>query len=138
MDGEDEQPEFGVSLVVEDVVEVEFDVGLFGEAGRVTQEPHGVPVGDDAPQAWPGAVEEFLDHGLGGSGGHSRCGCVEGDTGADEVHRDGDLRVGSGIGPGELVGDRVVRGVGFAEPGREVDAGGQCVWSAVAEFVQQG
>ena len=39
--------------------------------------------------------------------------------------------------PGELVGDREVRGLGFAEPGREVDAGGQRLGPAVAEFVEQ-
>src|ERR1035441_4301568 len=35
VNGEEKEPEFGVALVVEDVIEVELDVGLFGEAGGV-------------------------------------------------------------------------------------------------------
>ena len=50
--GEEQQPEVGVELVGEDLVEVELDVGLPRQGRGVAQQPQLAAVGQDRPQAF--------------------------------------------------------------------------------------
>jgi hypothetical protein len=98
VDGEEKQPKLGVALVVEDVVEVELDVRLLGQAGGVAQEPQGVSVGHDAPQVRAGPVEQVLQHGLRCPGRDPVGVGVEWNTCADQVQRNADGRLGEPAG----------------------------------------
>lgn len=138
VDGEQEQPEVGVALVVEDVVEVELDVGLFGQAGGVPEQPQGVAVGDDSPEVAAAAVEVALQHGLGCAGRHAKSAAIEADTAADEVQRHDHRGFGGSGWPREAVGDREVHRLGLAEARRQVDPAGQGLRAAEAQFVEQG
>lgn len=63
---EPEQGKVGVDLAGHDGLEVELQVGGAGQAGVVPQGPQARPVGADGPQVLFRAVEQLLDHGVGG------------------------------------------------------------------------
>jgi len=135
--GEEKQPEVGVALVVEDVVEVELDVGLPGQARCVAKHTKLVSVGDQAPQVAGGAVEEVLHHRLRGAGGLTRRSGVQLHPGPDQVHGQAHLGVGGIVGPGQPVRDREAHRLGLAQAGRCLDSAAQCLWSAEAQLVEQ-
>lgn len=134
--GEEEQPEVGVALVAEDVVEVELNVGLLGQRGGVPQHAQQVTVGDHPPQAVVLPVEVVLQHRLRCAGRDAGGAGVQGDAGADELQRYPHLGVGVG-GPAEAVGDGEVGGLALAQAGWDVEAGGEGGGSAPPELVEQ-
>jgi hypothetical protein len=68
--------ELAEALLVEDLREVELDIGLAADVGAVAQQAQGEAVGDDAPEVFA-AVEEFLEEGVRGHSGAfgGRCAC---------------------------------------------------------------
>jgi hypothetical protein len=75
------------ALFIQDLPQVELDIGLPADVGAVAEEAEGQAVGDQAPEVL-GAVEELLDEGVrcqaGSSAGWEASQFL---AGADEVHR---------------------------------------------------
>ncbi len=85
-----QQGEVGEHLPVEHRFQVELDVGLAHEGGRVPQQPELQPVGDEPPQQVRGTVEQLLHHRMRCSPGCAGQACgamVEADAGTEQVDR---------------------------------------------------
>lgn len=96
-----EQGEVGEQFVIENLLEVELEVGLAGERVVVAQQAQDEAIRDDAPEVLVGVVEQLLHEavraGAGGAGEAAAAG-VEVDAAADEVDRHGAPLVGDGGG----------------------------------------
>ncbi|MCL6649686.1 MAG: hypothetical protein K6U89_15295 [Chloroflexi bacterium] len=108
-----EDGEVGEPLLLEDLPEVELDIGLAAHVGAVAQEAEGKPIGDEAPELLA-AVQVLLDQGMGREPRPPRGGqASQLLPGAHDVHRWRVLRFPGPMGNGEgeaihLVGARVV------------------------------
>ncbi len=122
MAAQPQQREVLVGLARHDRLEVELDVGLARERDVVAQQPQRKAVGDDAPQAFGGAVEQLLDEavrGLLGGAAHPGGAPIERHAGTNKVNR-----------------RMLILGEDRVRPAVQVD-GGVLNDAAVAEFGQQ-
>ncbi|MCC6129686.1 MAG: hypothetical protein IT186_07130 [Acidobacteria bacterium] len=98
-----EQPqhaEVGEGIALHHGFDVELDVGLAGEALVVTQQPQAQAVGDDSPEVFLGAVEEFLNEGVGGGlgrAGNAGCAAIDQDLVTDQVNGQMIVEMGDGV-----------------------------------------